>query len=230
MKKRLLSIFCFILFAASAFAQNVTADPTEAYGEGFVEEVADIGTHFDVINNEDIDVELLWSIETLDAPDAWKVYFCDKNLCYAPGETACDPEKPNVLNPDSLFIGQFHVLIAGVTGIGTYNVHFTSSSNPGEVILTVPVTISALSTDVEDLQVAENIKLYPNPTSDVFQITNANTVSELVVYNIVGKEIKTFEANNGDGYDVSDIPNGMYLVRLFDYDSKVVKVIRLSKR
>jgi len=230
MKKNLLSIFCFILFAVSATAQNVTADPEEAYGEGFVEEVADIGAHFDVINNETSDVSLLWSIETLEAPDEWKVYFCDKNLCYAPGETSCDPEKPNVLNPDSLFVGQFHVLVSGVTGIGTYNVNISTQSNPNEIILTVPVTISALSTDVEDVVVSENIKLYPNPTSDVFQISSTSNISNLVVYNIVGKEIKSFESNNGDGYDVSDIPNGMYLVRLFDYKNQVVKVIRLSKR
>jgi hypothetical protein len=75
-----------------------------------------------------------------------------------------------------------------------------------------------------------SLKLYPNPTTQFFQINNDQDVTSLSVYSLIGKELLTTAHTVGNRYDVSDYRNGIYLVRLLDKDGEVLKVLRLSKR
>lgn len=74
------------------------------------------------------------------------------------------------------------------------------------------------------------ISVFPNPTSQFFSISETKEVSKLGVFNLVGKEMRSFEAVNGEKYNIGDLPNGMYLIQLFDNDKKIVSTLRLQKR
>ncbi|SHI79266.1 Por secretion system C-terminal sorting domain-containing protein [Mesonia phycicola] len=72
--------------------------------------------------------------------------------------------------------------------------------------------------------------LYPNPTSRGFQIANnaindLTTLDEIIVYNVKGKIVKKFLAN--DYYDITELANGIYFVKMNNQEeTSVQKIIK----
>lgn len=89
----------------------------------------------------------------------------------------------------------------------------------------VEVDVDAFSPEIE----VKQIKIYPNPTTDFIQIANDNDVSKIAIYNIIGKNLKTSTHFSGKSHDVSSLQKGIYLIRLFDENDKVLSVLRLNK-
>ncbi len=77
--------------------------------------------------------------------------------------------------------------------------------------------------------VTEDIKVFPNPTTDYFQINNSLNVKKVIIYNMFGKEVKTFNSSSNSVFDVTDIKNGMYIVKMLDDKNKIVKSVKLQK-
>ena len=46
------------------------------------------------------------------------------------------------------------------------------------------------------------ITIFPNPATNYISISNEDKVSEISVFNLVGRKIKTFEVQEGAKYDV----------------------------
>jgi len=57
-----------------------------------------------------------------------------------------------------------------------------------------------------------NYTIYPNPAKDIFKIDSNITIEEIVVYDALGKNIKTFQAS--ESYDISDLEKGLYFIRV----------------
>ena len=74
------------------------------------------------------------------------------------------------------------------------------------------------------------VSIYPNPTANFFGLSNIEGISQLTIFNLLGKEMRNFEAENGVKYDISDLPNGMYLIQMTDSKQKIVSTLRLQKR
>jgi len=90
---------------------------------------------------------------------------------------------------------------------------------------------AAISNEVKNkTQEVKDPVLYPNPVEDKFMLNNALGVEKLEIYNIAGKKMMGFQVSPGNEYQVNDLRNGIYLVRLIGKQGKVLKVIRLSKR
>ncbi len=75
------------------------------------------------------------------------------------------------------------------------------------------------------------ISIYPNPTTNYISVNKDENLKEIAIFNLVGRKLKTFEEIEKDEhYDVSDLPNGMYLVQVIDNNKKIVTTQRISKR
>lgn len=75
------------------------------------------------------------------------------------------------------------------------------------------------------------ISIYPNPATNFISINKDENVREIAIFNLVGKKLKTFqEVEKDEHYDVSDLPNGMYLIQVIDDNKKIVTTQRISKR
>lgn len=75
------------------------------------------------------------------------------------------------------------------------------------------------------------ISIYPNPATNFISINKDENVRDIAIFNLVGRKLKTFESVEKDEhYDVSDLPNGMYLVQVIDDNKKIVTTQRISKR
>jgi hypothetical protein len=76
-----------------------------------------------------------------------------------------------------------------------------------------------------------NIKIYPNPVEDYFQINIdvGISVEYISISDIFGKQILRYKAVTGHRYSVSDLRKGMYIVRILGPDDSLIKVMRLNK-
>ena len=68
-----------------------------------------------------------------------------------------------------------------------------------------------------------SISLFPNPTSTYFEIESTEMISKVNVYSIQGQVVKSFEPQSH--YDISDLSNGMYFVKIQANNSEVTKEI-----
>jgi hypothetical protein len=74
------------------------------------------------------------------------------------------------------------------------------------------------------------IKIYPNPATDYIELSENNQVAKIVVFNLVGREMKRFNAYNGQKYYIGDLERGLYLVQLLDKENQTIITQRVSKR
>lgn len=75
------------------------------------------------------------------------------------------------------------------------------------------------------------LAVYPNPATDYIAVNDNNDqVSRILVFNLVGRQVKTFQYVKGERYEVLDLPKGLYLVQLIDRNNKVLTTQKVDKR
>lgn len=83
------------------------------------------------------------------------------------------------------------------------------------------ITIGSLTKNSEEVvEVKDQMKLYPNPSSGVVNAEYSDQVTELAVFNAVGQQVLYEEANqNGrTQLNMSEFPKGIYLVKFIGTD------------
>lgn len=160
---------------------------------------------------------------------AWEFFVCDLNLCYSASTERCPPSKPNYMRiGGSVFM--FHFKPNGVNGTSTIlfklysDKNFTQEVHSSLINITVSETVST-----KDINSFNNLKVYPNPATDYFQISNASGVKKIVVYNMFGKEVKTYFHYPNAQHEIAELKAGMYIVKLLNDKNKVVKSVKLNK-
>lgn len=78
-------------------------------------------------------------------------------------------------------------------------------------------------------QISDDLKVFPNPTADYFQVSNGTNVRKIIIYNIFGKEVKSFFHYNNAQHEVTDLKSGMYIVKMIDDKNKIIKSVKLHK-
>lgn len=78
---------------------------------------------------------------------------------------------------------------------------------------------------IQEEVVEENLTLYPNPTSDQFNIASANAlIKSIAVMDMTGRTIQTIKANSlSQNVNVSNLPRGIYLIQVDLETGKAVK-------
>ncbi|HEB61976.1 MAG TPA: T9SS type A sorting domain-containing protein [Bacteroidetes bacterium] len=75
------------------------------------------------------------------------------------------------------------------------------------------------------------LTIFPNPFVNYIKINDADDlVRQVVVYNLLGKKMKTFTASRGESYNVSNLPRGYYLIQLLGERNKIIRTQRINKR
>ena len=77
----------------------------------------------------------------------------------------------------------------------------------------------------------EKIRVFPNPATDYFMLKNAPNVNKVLIYNIVGRQVKSFRVDgSGTKYMVNDLPKGMYVIRLLNTENNLIQTLRINVR
>ena len=70
-----------------------------------------------------------------------------------------------------------------------------------------------ITTNTTDIQLSD-LTLVPNPASNMIQLKALNDAAgQINIYTMLGENIRAFPYHTGDDIDVTDIPNGLYLLK-----------------
>ena len=75
-------------------------------------------------------------------------------------------------------------------------------------------------TGIDDVKVSEEVKVYPNPSSDYFNVVGVD--GELCLYNLAGSLVKKAYANGSATINVSDLNKGVYMLKAGEIVKKVI--------
>jgi len=212
--------FVFAMTAASAqslvFADtvgNITGLPTDSEG----------GVYINMTNVTQGTLDLRWERTIVSAPMEWDSWVCTvPGLCGLPDTETLDFE----IGPGQQGEFQYHVAPEGAEGTGMIEIKIINNADD-ELIQTITVNADFTVVDVNEIEEA-NIKMFPNPATDHFQLVNNQIVDQVEIYNILGKQVKSF-GKNVETFFIGDLAKGIYLVKLTDTDSNSTKTLKLKK-
>ncbi|MDW3192959.1 MAG: MBG domain-containing protein [Cytophagales bacterium] len=85
--------------------------------------------------------------------------------------------------------------------------------NVDEVLSTIPAEM-------------KQIRVYPNPVQDYFEIRSLKRVEQVQVYDLNGRSVQQF--GQRDQYDIRELPEGLYMVRIITSEGATIQ--RLMKQ
>ncbi len=219
MRIALLSIFLLMSFVG--FSQSLSFEKV------LVEEPAnpavdDIPAFNNIINSSNQAIRARWIREVNDLPNGWKSSICDSEPCNQSRIDSAD----FILPANSSLQITPHVFPNGTAGEAQITVRvidLDDRSNNAVATFSFP-SISSVKDPF-----SAGPRLYPNPATDQFSILSDESLSEITVTNMLGKLLKVLPGHS-PSYDVSDLPNGIYLVSMKDSYGRIIKTLRFSKR
>jgi len=115
---------------------------------------------------------------------------------------------------------------------------FTATTNTVVIYMKAPLaTSSAYDVYVDNVSLkaaavasvdnvfADNITIYPNPATNFIKISTTENISNVEVYNIVGKRVLSIKKLENNQVDISNLASGMYMLRLTNGTSVTTKKI-----
>ena len=97
-----------------------------------------------------------------------------------------------------------------------------NTDNPRTITVTGDATYIASfipATGIEE-NIALEIDLFPNPTTDILNITASEEISEIEIVNVMGQVVMRMEVNSDNAVcDVEGLKAGMYFVRIYGTDA-----------
>jgi len=213
-----------ILTSTLLFSQTISADinPVSSTGEaGDFEIVGKIV----VTNNSSNEVDFTWVRDQSGFVDGWTSGVCDKNLCYLPQVST---QKFNLTAGETGNM-DLHLYPNDISGDGFADITVTDDNDPTNfIVLRYNFSVGGTSS-VVDFELG-NVKAFPNPADDYFTLSDVPTGLETIsMYNILGKEVKNFNAVSGANYNVSDLAAGLYLVNLTNAKGENLNTIKMHK-
>lgn len=248
MKQIILLSFIFLANLGLVNAQDYDISPNDITLDTLVD-LSDLFTsgkmHSEINNNTSGEAALRWEIVQTSGPSEWQPQLCVNNEsggCFSwnilSNTSAALPNPiPLAIQANDHSIFDIGVRPRGVAGCGTYEIRVAPFDDQTNVVVTGTYTFKYNVNENCESLVSTNdsfdkslVKIFPNPTTDYFTISDNPYVETIQIFNIVGKEMAITNFQNGDVINVAGFPNGLYLVRMLDDKGGVLKTARLTKR
>ncbi len=113
---------------------------------------------------------------------------------------------------DSVLIGTTKVPRLPINQIGYYKVTIIDSNGCENTSTTIHVF--ALKSSIYNPSNIAGIYIYPNPSTGIYYIESQNTINDITIYDLTGRNIYYNTANNNNTIDLSGQPEGIYLLQL----------------
>lgn len=89
------------------------------------------------------------------------------------------------------------------------------------------VILTPIATAIHEAEVM-NVSVYPNPVVNLLRIKSDKNVTEVAVYNMVGKMVTTVKGNQLQSIDMSDLSYGFYLVQIIG-ENGVMQTVKVKR-
>lgn len=193
-------------------------------------------------NTNDRELQLQWDKELVDQPTGWETLVCSKTPNYAPFQTDASNELTEDRRPFRLGPGEsleFYLILRpnGKTGQGRVKLTFSELTQPGrslgEAIFDLKVNRNPIARQEENANQPKVLRVYPNPAVDNFfvEVPTNKRLGRVEVVNTLGRKLKTFDKPAGpEGYNINELPEGIYLINIYDALGNKLKTLRLFHR
>ncbi len=118
-------------------------------------------------------------------------------------------------------IGNFIVIIDDIeayTGEGSVDLlNVQVIDNEGNILtIHTPMTQFSTITNTEEVEIAETIKVFPNPVNEYLSIQSDSkeALQEVEIWTIAGEFIQRIPPNQIDNINISELTNGFYLIKI----------------
>jgi hypothetical protein len=193
-------------------------------------------------NTNDREVQLQWEKELIEQPQSWETLVCSKTPNYAPFQNDASSELTEDRRPFRLAPGEsleFYLILRpnGETGQGRVKLTLTDITKPGrslgEAVFNLQVSRNPIALVGNDSNRPKVLRIYPNPAVENFfvEVPSSKRLGRVEVVNTLGRKLKTFDKPAGpEGYDIDDLPEGIYLINIYDVLGNKLKTLRLFHR
>ncbi|MGI9540550.1 MAG: immunoglobulin-like domain-containing protein, partial [Flavobacteriaceae bacterium] len=97
--------------------------------------------------------------------------------------------------------------------LGVYTITYSLTDSSGNTALEVTRTVyveNGLS--LSDMEIME-LKIFPNPTSSIWQIKSSRIIESIALFNLIGKRLMYKETFSDQiQIDATSFPDGIYLI------------------
>ena len=220
-----LMFFAFLLRGSSQVTISITP---QVLSSSVNPDSFEIRAKATIKNLSNVTKKFSWRRNIMSLTNGWLSLVCDKNQCWAAATN--DPTDQIELTAGATSNLDVYIRPDRKMGSATIEIKVFEVGNEANNSVTGRFLFSTLS-PVKSYNALpfSNIKLYPNPSMEYFQISENDTVDKVVIYNIIGRQLRIFKATDGNKYMINDLPDGMYIVRLMSSNGATVKTLRLSK-
>ena len=93
-----------------------------------------------------------------------------------------------------------------------------NTDNPRTITVVADATYIASFMSVVGIEenAVSEIAIFPNPATDILNITSSETISEIEIVNTLGQVVKRIEVNSDNAVcNVEDLKAGVYVVRIY---------------
>lgn len=143
----------------------------------------------------------------------WEGSICDKVTCWAPTVDSSS----FFLAPGDSSIMDAHFYLNENYGNGTMKFMIWSGNDKGNAD-TIIYSASTWAMSTRNVSDNKNVRLFPNPTKGVLNLEfNSTGKVKLEVYDLLGKKMTDLSYQGlASSFDLSDLPNGLYIIRIND--------------
>jgi hypothetical protein len=224
MRKTILVLLFLSSVCALAYSQNFTVSNLSPEGSNSASGYFDVRTR--VKNNTNNNLSLEWTRTSINIPSGWDVAVCDEQ-CYTPGTATHSLQLLPRQERDLRIV--FYP--KGNAGNGSVDLVLSeSNSDNSSTTIHFAGTANSSSSTSGFVKKPTSIKIYPNPAVEYIQLDNTDGVSRIEIYNMVGTKVSTYNVNSPDDrFSVSELPRGLYLVRIYGRKGEILFTQRVSK-
>lgn len=235
MKKFVLTLTAILGLAVVSDAQSFTFQKGDTV-KGVASDLG-IELHNDINNTTSSAYKITWKIisHNLPASSKWQSSFglCDNKLCYGSTILAGSTQTTDDIAASSPMT--FKIMtgdLSGVTQNGPF--YISVQATQGSFIDTTTFILNKWATNVSNVNKNnDNVALYPNPAKDDINVVfnGLNDIKTVGIYNLIGKMQSIYKVSGSSAnINVSNLPSGIYLVRLMDNQGHVVAIRKFNKQ
>ncbi len=157
-----------------------------------------------------------------------KVFQVDFNITDSYGNVVTDPVI--VFNGDTLLPGHLYIddLPDGQYSYSVSAADYNTYEGVVEIIdqdVILSVVLSPDGTSIDNI-IQSDIKVYPNPTQDYFQIRSEHTIYHVNIFDVLGRKVFSEEVNYKDAFFDVQLESGTYIIDIItDRGAQIKKLI-----
>ena len=178
---------------------------------------------------------LEWRYLTDNIPSSWQVEgVCDNVLCHSLAAIKSGGwNRTDTITPGTPANFYFSLLSVPTNGVGILRVEIRDPQAPSYTRIVTFIANRSPQGISTTVRVDENIKVFPNPARESVNVTfeNNDNIKTIGVYNLLGQPISMYHTvGNSANIPLNDAPAGVYFLRMFDGQGKIVATRRFTRQ